>query len=50
MVVLSQYAEPAYALALLKSGSEGRAYLLKERVHDRAQLVAAIESVAAAAP
>ena len=46
VVVLSNYAEPAYALALLESGSEGRAYLLKERVHDRAQLVAAIESVA----
>ena len=47
VVVLSNYAEAAYALALLESGSEGRAYLLKERVHDRAQLVAAIESVAA---
>ena len=47
VVVLSNYAEPAYALALLESGSEGRAYLLKERVHDRGQLVAAIESVAA---
>src|SRR6476659_10871086 len=47
VVVLSNYAEPAYALALLESGSEGRAYLLKERVHDRAQLVTAIESVAA---
>src|SRR4051795_11028655 len=47
VVVLSNYAEPAYALALLESGSEGRAYLLKERVHDRAELVAAIESVAA---
>ena len=47
VVVLSNYAEPAYALALLESGSEGRAYLLKERVHDRAQLIAAIESVAA---
>jgi DNA-binding NarL/FixJ family response regulator len=47
VVVLSNYAEPAYVLALLESGSEGRAYLLKEHVHDRAQLVAAIESVAA---
>jgi len=47
VVVLSQYAEPAYVLALLESGSDGRAYLLKERVHDRAQLVAAIEAVAA---
>ena len=47
VVVLSNYAEPEYAIALLESGSEGRAYLLKERVHDRAQLVAAIEAVAA---
>ena len=42
VVVLSNYAEPGYALDLLESGSEGRAYLLKERVHDRSQLVAAI--------
>ena len=35
VVVLSQYAEPAYALALLDGGSEGRAYLLKERVERR---------------
>jgi DNA-binding NarL/FixJ family response regulator len=47
VVVLSQYAEPGYVLALLDSGSDGRAYLLKERVHDRAQLVSAIEAVAA---
>src|SRR3954469_4684453 len=46
VVVLSNYANPVYALALLESGSEGRSYLLKERVHDRAQLVAAIPSVA----
>jgi DNA-binding NarL/FixJ family response regulator len=47
VVVLSQYAEPGYVLALLDSGSDGRAYLLKERVHDRAQVVGAIEAVAA---
>jgi DNA-binding NarL/FixJ family response regulator len=46
VVVLSQFAEPTYALALLESGSEGRGYLLKERVHDRAQLTSALESVA----
>jgi DNA-binding NarL/FixJ family response regulator len=46
VVVLSQFAEPVYALALLESGSNGRAYLLKERVHDRAQLVSALETVA----
>jgi DNA-binding NarL/FixJ family response regulator len=46
VVVLSQFAEPSYALALLEDGSDGRAYLLKERVHDRAQLLSAIETVA----
>jgi DNA-binding NarL/FixJ family response regulator len=47
VVVLSQYASPAYALALLEGGSEGRAYLLKERLQDVDQLVAAIQAVAA---
>src|SRR3954468_24652395 len=47
VVVLSNYADASYALALMESGSAGRAYLLKERVHHRAQLLAAIESVAA---
>ena len=47
LVVLSQYAEPAYALALLEDGSEGRAYLLKERVSDVDQLLRAIHDVAA---
>jgi DNA-binding NarL/FixJ family response regulator len=46
VVVLSQYANPAYALALLKGGSARRAYLLKERVDDLEQLVAAIRAVA----
>jgi DNA-binding NarL/FixJ family response regulator len=46
VVVLSQYAEPAYALELLDGGSEGRAYLLKERVSDPAQIVAAVQEVA----
>jgi DNA-binding NarL/FixJ family response regulator len=46
VVVLSQFADPTYALALLESGSDGRAYLLKERVHDRGQLVSAIAAVA----
>jgi len=46
VVVLSQYADPGYVLELLASGSERRAYLLKERVHDRRELVAAIEAVA----
>jgi DNA-binding NarL/FixJ family response regulator len=46
VVVLSQHDDPAYALALLETGSEGRAYLLKERVHDGGQLAAAVEEVA----
>jgi DNA-binding NarL/FixJ family response regulator len=47
VVVLSQYAVPSYVLALLDGGSERRAYLLKERVDDVDQLVAAIRAVAA---
>lgn len=46
VVVLSQYAEPAYALALLAEGSTGRAYLLKERVSEIDDLLGAIRSVA----
>jgi DNA-binding NarL/FixJ family response regulator len=46
VVMLSQYAEPAYALALLEHGSNGRAYLLKERVSDVDQLLRAIREVA----
>jgi DNA-binding NarL/FixJ family response regulator len=46
VVVLSQYADPRLGLALLEQGSDGRAYLLKERVHDRRELIAAIETVA----
>jgi DNA-binding NarL/FixJ family response regulator len=47
VVVLSQFAEPAYALQLLDGGSEGRAYLLKERVSQPEQLLGAIHDVAA---
>jgi DNA-binding NarL/FixJ family response regulator len=46
VVVLSQYATPSYALALLEGGSAGRSYLLKERVQDVEQLVSAIQTVA----
>ncbi len=46
VVVLSQYANPSYALALLEGGSARRAYLLKERVSDVEQLAAAILTVA----
>jgi DNA-binding NarL/FixJ family response regulator len=46
VVILSQYADPGLALELFESGSEGRAYLLKERLGDRAELVHAIQAVA----
>jgi DNA-binding NarL/FixJ family response regulator len=46
VVVLSQYGHPSYALTLLENGSDRRAYLLKQRVHDRRELVRAIRSVA----
>ena len=46
VIVLSQYAEPRYVLALLEHGSDRRGYLLKERIHDRGQLVYAIDAVA----
>jgi DNA-binding NarL/FixJ family response regulator len=45
VVVLSKFADAAYALELLESGSAGRAYLLKERVSSPDDLVAAIEAV-----
>jgi DNA-binding NarL/FixJ family response regulator len=49
VVLLSQYANPSYVLAFLEGGNAGRAYLLKERVKDLEQLVAAIRAVAAGA-
>lgn len=47
VVVLSQYAQPEYALRLLEHGSKRRAYLLKERVSEPEQLAAAVREVAA---
>ncbi len=46
VVLLSQFDAPIYARGLLEEGSAGRAYLLKERVSDPEQLVAAIREVA----
>jgi DNA-binding NarL/FixJ family response regulator len=46
VVILSQYSDAEYALALLDKGAGGRAYLLKERVSDLDQLVNAIREVA----
>ncbi len=47
VVVLSQFADPNYAITLFGGGSERRAYLLKERVGDVDQLLAAVRAVAA---
>jgi DNA-binding NarL/FixJ family response regulator len=46
VIVLSQYDEPVYALSLLESGSDRRGYLLKQRLHDAAELRDAILAVA----
>ena len=46
VVVLSQFDDPAFAVALLGEGSAGRAYLLKERVSDLDQLLGAVRTVA----
>ena len=46
VVVLSQYVSPQYAVSLLDQGSQGRAYLLKDRVADVDDLVDAIRVVA----
>jgi DNA-binding NarL/FixJ family response regulator len=47
VVVLSQYADATYAFELLRDGTAGLAYLLKERVGDPEELVAAVRAVAA---
>jgi DNA-binding NarL/FixJ family response regulator len=47
VVVLSQYSEPAFVQRLFDAGSEGRGYLLKERIGDRSDLTRAICAVAA---
>jgi DNA-binding NarL/FixJ family response regulator len=46
VVVLSQYVEPDYAMRLFEGGSDGRAYLLKERLGDIEELAVAIKRVA----
>jgi DNA-binding NarL/FixJ family response regulator len=47
VVVLSQYAEDAYAVDLLKEGTGGLGYLLKERVSQLGEVVNALRAVAA---
>jgi DNA-binding NarL/FixJ family response regulator len=46
LIALSQWAEPSLAVGLLRPSAHGRAYLLKQRLHDRAELLNAIEVVA----
>jgi DNA-binding NarL/FixJ family response regulator len=45
VVVLSQYANALYAFQLFKGGTEGLAYLLKDRVGDLDQLLSAVVAV-----
>jgi DNA-binding NarL/FixJ family response regulator len=45
VVVMSQYVNPHYALRLFEHGSGGRAYLLKEHLGHRIQLMEAIREV-----
>ncbi len=47
VVVLSQHADPSYAMALFADGSERRGYLLKERVKDEDELARALREVVA---
>jgi DNA-binding NarL/FixJ family response regulator len=46
VLVLSQYAEPAYAMELLAESAEGVGYLLKDRVSDVSDFCAAVKRVA----
>jgi DNA-binding NarL/FixJ family response regulator len=45
VVILSQHADPLYALALFEDGSAGRGYLLKDRVRDQEELKRAVLEV-----
>src|SRR5204862_3585254 len=46
VLVLSQHSDPGYVFKLLDAGSDRRGYLLKERVHNRGELISAIYAVA----
>ena len=46
VLVLSQYVEEGYALELLQTSTEGVGYLLKDRVYDLTEFVAAVKRVA----
>ena len=45
ILILSQYAEPAFAIRALEIGRSGIGYLLKEHVRDVAELLDAVERV-----
>jgi len=47
VLVLSQYAEPGYALELLQHSAERVGYLLKDRINDVPEFTAAVQRVAA---
>jgi DNA-binding NarL/FixJ family response regulator len=47
VVVLSAHADASYALELFRGGTAGLAYLLKDRVGDRAELLRALRATAA---
>ncbi len=47
VVILSQYADESYAFELFRNGTAGLAYLLKDRVGDLQQLLAALREVTA---
>jgi DNA-binding NarL/FixJ family response regulator len=47
VIVLSQHVEPLYAIALFDDRSDGRAYLIKDRIRDAGELGAAVRHVAA---
>jgi len=46
VLLLSQYVEPSYAMALLETSAEGVGYLLKDRVADLEQFATAVRRVA----
>lgn len=46
VIVLSTYAEVAYALKLFESGCDSRGYLLKDRIRSRQQVLDAVVTVA----
>ena len=50
VLILSDYLEPEYADRLLRQGTPGRGYLLKETVTEVGEFIASVERVAAGEP